>query len=194
LRVCNLFHYSFMTKPTIMKTKSIISILLLIAFGTFSSCDLFDKADDVSFDVTLPLDFSINETADNPGGKAYADTKLLDATSNAEVAKYASKIKEFKVNKITYTISSVNPGGVTFNSGTLVVSSSGTTIATAGNVALTNVSDVELSANTAGFNELAANLLDDKQEEVKLQGTFTKTPIAFTLSCKFYVTITANAL
>jgi hypothetical protein len=180
--------------PSFMKTKILVYMLLLIVFAAFSSCGLLDKADDVSFDVTLPLDFVINETADNPGGKAYASTKLLDATADPEVAKYASKIKEFKVNKITYTISSVNPAGVTFNSGSIVVSSTGTTIATAGNVALTSVSDVELTANTAGFNELAAKLLDDKKEEIKLQGTFTKTPIAFNLSCKFYVTITANAL
>jgi hypothetical protein len=177
-----------------MKTKALLSILILTVFGTFSSCDLLDKADDVSFDVTLPLNFVINEGEDNPSGKAYSDTELLDATSDPDVAKYASKIKEFKVNKITYSISSVNPGGVTFNSGSIVVSSTGTTIASAGNVGLTSVSDVELTANTAGFNELAAKLLDDKQEEIKLQGTFTSTPIAFTLSCKFYVTITANAL
>ena len=177
-----------------MKAKLFLSILLLIAFGTFSSCDLLDKAGDISFDTTLPLTFVINEAAVNPSGKAYADIQLLDANKDPEVAKYASKIKEFKVNKITYSISSVNPAGVTFNSGEIVVSSTGTKIATAGNVALTSVSDVELTANTAGFNELAAKLLDDKKEEVKLQGTFTKTPIAFTLSCKFYVTITANAL
>jgi len=177
-----------------MKTKALLSILLLIVFGTFSSCEIFDKADDVSFDVTIPLNFTINETVNNPSGASYADVELLDANANSEVAKYANKIKEFKVNKITYTISSVNPAGVTFNSGSIVVSSTGTTIATAGNVSVASVSDVELSANTAGFNELAERLLDDKKEEIKLQGTFTKTPIAFTLACKFYVTITANAL
>lgn len=177
-----------------MKTKSQLSILILIVFSAFSSCDLLDKADDVSFDTTIPLTFIIDENADNPGGMSYSDTQLLDATSDPEVAKYASKIKEFKVNKITYTISAVDPSGVTFNSGTIVVASSGTTIATAGNVALTSVADVELSANTAGFNELASKLLDDKKELIKLQGTFTKTPIQFNLACKFYVTITANAL
>lgn len=177
-----------------MKIKAKLSILLLVVFSAFSSCDLLDKADDVSFDTTLPLTFIIDENADNPGGMSYSDTQLLDATSDPEVAKYANKIKEFKVNKITYSISAVDPSGVTFNSGSIVVASSGTTIASAGNVSLTSVTDVELSANTAGFNELAANLLDDKEELIKLQGTFTKTPIAFTLACKFHVTITANAL
>jgi hypothetical protein len=177
-----------------MKIKAKLPILLLVVFSAFSSCDLLDKADDVSFDTTLPLTFIIDENADNPGGMSYSVTQLLDATSDPEVAKYASKIKEFKVNKITYSISAVDPSGVTFNSGSIVVASSGTTIASAGNVSLTSVTNVELSANTAGFNELAAKLLDDKEELIKLQGTFTKTPIAFNLVCTFHVTITANAL
>lgn len=177
-----------------MKTKSTISILLLIVFGTFSSCDLFDKADDVSFDVTLPLNFSINETADNPTGMSYSDTELLDATSNAEVAKYASKIKEFTVNRITYTISGANPNTVTFTNGQLKVSSTGKTIATASSVSLANSAETELTADTAGFNELASKLLDDKQEMILLNGTLSKTPVAFTVKFNFYVTITANAL
>jgi hypothetical protein len=91
-----------------MKIKHLIPVFLLFALGTISSCDLLDKADDVSFDVTVPLTFLIDENADNPSGMAYSDTQLLDATANSEVAKYASKIKEFKVNKVTYTISHGN--------------------------------------------------------------------------------------
>ncbi len=178
-----------------MKTKALLSILLLIGFGTFSSCDLFDKADDVSFDVILPLTFVIDETADNPGGSAYADTKLLDATSDPDVAKYANKIKEFKVNKVTYTIT---PGAgastVTFTNGAVKVSSTGKTIASASSVSLSNTVETELTADTAGFNELASKLLDDKQELILLNGTLSKTPVAFDVKFNFYVTITANAL
>jgi hypothetical protein len=177
-----------------MKTRWLFSVVCLVALGTFSSCELFDKADDVSFDVTLPLNFSINESADNPSGKAYSDTELLDATKNAEVAKYASKIKEFKVNKITYTISGANPNTVTFTGGTLQVSSTGKTIASASSVSLANTAETELTADAAGFNELAAKLLDDKQELILLNGTLSKTPVAFQVKFNFYVTITANAL
>lgn len=177
-----------------MKTNSIFAILLMFAGFAFTSCDLLDSADDVSFDVTLPVDFVINETADNPSGKSYTDTELLNASSDPEVAKYASKIKEFKVNKITYTISGANPNTVTFSNGTLKVNSSGKTIASAGSVSLTNTSETELTADTAGFNELAANLLDDKQESIQLAGTLSKTPVAFNVKIKFYVTITADAL
>jgi hypothetical protein len=175
-----------------MKIKHLFPIFILLALGSLSSCDLFDKADDISFDAELPLDFVVDESQDNPNGKDYSATKTLDATSDPDVAKYASKIKEFKVNRITYSISGVTPSGVTFNNGVLKVN--GKTLATAGNVSITSVSDVELTADTAGFNELASKLLGSKQAEVVLAGAFTKTPIKFTLSCKFYVTITANAL
>ena len=178
-----------------MKTKSIISILLLIVFGTFSSCDLLDKADDISFDITLPLNFVINETGNNPGGKVYTASQLLDATSDPEVAKYASKIKEFKVNRITYTITpGTNSNTVTFSNGALKVSSTGKIIATATSASLSNTAETDLTADIAGFNELAAKLLDDKQELILLDGTFSSTPVAFTVKFNFYVTIKANAL
>lgn len=179
---------------TIMKTKSTLSILFLIVFGTFSSCDLLDKADDVSFDVTVPVIFAIDEAADNPSGMAYSDTQLLNATSDPEVAKYASKIKEFAVNKITYTISGANPNTVNFTNGELKVSSTGTTLASVSSVSLANPAETELTTNTAGLNELAAKLLDDKQEMILLNGTLSKTPVTFTVTFNFYLTITANAL
>ncbi len=176
-----------------MKIKHLIPVFLLLALGTFSSCDLFDKVDDVSFDVTLPLDFAVNETADNPSGKTYTDSKLLDASSDPEVAKYASKIQEFTVNKVTYTISGASDQSITFTNGTLKVSS-GKTIASASSVSLSNTAETELTADTAGFNELASLLLADKQELVQLQGTLSETPVSFTVKFKFYVTLTADAL
>jgi hypothetical protein len=175
-----------------MKIKHLFPIFILLALGTISSCNLLDKADDISFDAELPLEFVIDEQAVNPNGKSYSITKTLDATTDPDVAKYASKIKEFKVNKITYSISAVTPSGVTFNNGKLIIGTK--TIATAGNVSITPVSDVELTADVAGFNELASKLIADKQAEIKLDGAFTATPIKFTLSCKFFVTITADAL
>jgi hypothetical protein len=178
-----------------MKIKYLIPALLLLAFGTFSSCDLLDKADDVSFAVTVPLTFVIDENADNPSGMAYSDTQLLDATANSEVAKYASKIKKFEVTKVTYTISpGADPSTVIFSNGALKVSSTGKTIASATSVSLTNTAETELTSDTAGFNELATKLLDDKQEMILMNGTLSKTPVAFTVKFNFYIKITANAL
>lgn len=177
-----------------MKLKHLFPVVLLLLLGTFSSCDLFDKADDISFDAEVPLNFAIDENDNNPGGKTYTETKLLDAASDPDVAKYASKIKEFKVNKITYIISGANPSTVTLTNGTLKITSSGKTIASASSVSLSNTAETELTADTAGFNELASALLNDKQEQVQLQGTLSSTPVEFNVKFTFYVTITADAL
>lgn len=177
-----------------MKIKHLFPILFLLALGTFSSCDLFDKADDISFEATLPLDFAINETLDNPSGKDYSSTKTLDASSDPDVAKYASKIKEIKINKITYTISGANPNTVTLTNGKLVIVSSGKTLASASSVSLSNTAETELASDVAGFNDLASLLLSDQTEDVKMEARLSKTPVAFNVKFKFYVTITADAL
>jgi len=176
-----------------MKIKHLFPIALLLALGTFSSCDLFDKVDDVNFDADLPIEFQINETAVNPSGKDYSASKMLSASSDPDVAKYASKIKEFKVNKITYTISAgANPSSVTFTNG--AVKAGGKTLATISSASLSNTTETELTADTAGFNELATKLLGDLQEEITVTGRLSSTPVTFTVTFKVYVTITANAL
>jgi len=152
------------------------------------------KASEVDFDISLSLPFLINETAVNPGGKAYSDSKLLDASSDPDVAKYGDKISDFKLNKITYTISGANPGSVQFSNGTLKIASSGKTIATAASVNLSNTAETELTADATGFEELASELLDDNQETIQLQGTLSATPVTFTVNFKFYITVTASAL
>ncbi|MCW5910618.1 MAG: hypothetical protein KIT62_06060 [Cyclobacteriaceae bacterium] len=177
-----------------MKIKHLFSVLLVLVFGTFTSCELFEKVDDVTFNVVLPLDFGINEEAENPGGMSYFDEALLDANSNADIAKYASKIKEFKIDKITYAISDADPTTVIFTNGSLVVASTGKTIATESSASLANTAETDLTANIDGFNDLAARLLDDKQELVQLNGTFSQTPVAFNVRFRFYVKVTANAL
>jgi hypothetical protein len=177
-----------------MKIKYIIPLFLLFALGTISSCDLLSKADNISFEAELPLAFNVDEEAISSGSVTYTDSQLLDANSDPDVAKYASKIKEFTVNRITYRISGASDPSVLFTNGTLKIVSNGKTIATASSVSLSNTAETELNADTAGFNELASALLNDKQEMVQLQGTLSKTPIAFKVDFTFYVTIKASAL
>jgi len=177
-----------------MKNLKLIRLSVFLMFCTFLSCDLIEKADDVTFSATAPISFVVSETATSSGGQFYSDTKLLNLVSDPEVAKYSSKIKEFKVNKITYTISGATPTSVTFSNGIIKIASNGTTIATTGTVSLLNTSETELSTDANGMKELADLLLDNKQEQIQLQGTLSQTPVYFTVNFKFYLTITANAL
>ena len=161
-----------------------------------ASCSLFDKVEDITFEAKLPLEFLVNETAESLSPVTYSKSQTLDAAQNADVAKYKDKIKEIKVNKITYVISDYSASGavVTFSNGLLSVASSGKTIASATSVNLQSTAEAELTADTAGFNELAQLLKADKSETIKLGGTFSRTPVAFKVTAYFHTTITAGVL
>jgi hypothetical protein len=176
-----------------MKLKSILSSLLFFTICTFSACELADKPEDIAFDVIVPISFSINDQTVNATGKSYSEVETLDATVNPDVALYSDKIKEFVVNKITYTISGANPTSVTFADGVLKISATDNTIATAGTISLANTAETNLNLNSTGISELATKLLDDKQEIILLQGTLSKTPVTFNITFKFYLTTKADA-
>lgn len=160
-----------------------------------SGCELFDKVDDVTFDAKLPVDFVIDEQMESDVPVAYTDMAILDATDDAEVAKYKDKIREIRLNKITYVIEGYSaPGTVVFSNGTLSMAGAGT-LATASAITLQNTPETELtSIDQAGFNEFANQIMDDKQVTINLGGTFSTTPVAFNLRAYFHVTITADAL
>lgn len=176
-----------------MKKISLIMIALLAVLSF--SCGLLDKAD-VSFDATLPLDFTpITETAVSNTPVSYTYTKLLDATQNAEIAKYKDKIKDFKVNKVYFEITDSQTPDVTFSNGILKVHTTGKTIVTVPSQTVANTTKKELTGvDTAGLNELAELLKKDKQATVALAGTFSKTPALFKVRAYFDVTITASPL
>jgi len=176
-----------------MKTL-IVSLGVLALIATYSSCDVFDKAGDITFETEVPLYFYINETEVNEAGKTYTGVQLLDLTDDPDVAKYASKIKDVKVKKVTYHVYALNKTGVNFSGGSLMISSNSKTIATLTNLTLTEGVNGDFSIDASGFNELSSNLKNTKSEVIKLQGTLSKTPISFEVECRFYVAVTANAL
>jgi hypothetical protein len=170
----------------------------------FSGCDLVDKADDVTFEITLETEFVVdeNQTFQN---KAYpGDPVLLDLASHTDVAPYLNKIKDVKITKVEYQITgyAAEPPGtaVMFSNGLMKYSETGTgtsaTLSTVpGPLNLMTASGVqELPKNDANFNALAKILLDKKQAYVFTTGTLSSTPVQFNVPTTFYVTITANAL
>ena len=177
-----------------MRNLKLFRLSVFLMFCTFLSCDLIDKATDVSFSATAPVTYIVNETSSNPAGKLFSDTKLLDLASDPDVAKYASKIKSFKVDKITYTISGANPTSVTFTNGLIKIASTGATIASTGTVSLANSMETELTTDVNGVNALTTSLLNNQQELIQLQGFISQTPVSFTVVFQFYLTISASAL
>ncbi len=176
-----------------MKTL-IVNLGVLVLLSTYSSCDLFDKAGDFTFETEFPLYFYINETEVNEAGKTYTGVQLLDLTDDPDVARYASKIKDVKVKKVSYSVYALNKTGENFSGGSLMISSNSKTIATLTNLALIEGVNGDFSIDASGFSELSANLKNTRSEVIKLQGTLSKTPISFEVECLFYVEVTANAL
>ncbi len=188
------------TIQIVLRTVSAVCFAFIMSSA---SCDLFENLPDVSFDADLPLTFTVQENATFTN-KDYSNTQTLDATSNAEVAKYKDKIKDFKVNSVTYKItnySSTPPGtAVTFSNGKMsfgAVGAVGSTVATLGSVNLLAASSgaaQPLTIDQAGLNSMASTLLADKKIDVKTSGVLSSTPVSFKVETIFKVTITASAI
>lgn len=172
----------------------------------FSGCDILDKADDVTFDVVIEVNWPTDENGDGTN-VPYTYSEEVDLSSNAEVAKYSAKIKEIKINKITYLITNYNAEphntAVYFNNGVASFTALGSTTAavevpyaaSATGVNLqASTAETELDIDQAGMNEIAAIFKQDKKLKMTSEGFLSVTPVSFTVVSKFYVTITANAL
>jgi hypothetical protein len=177
-----------------MKNSAKYSIAVLFLIFMYSSCSLFDKVDDVTFETEFPVNFSISESEVNPSGKAYSSEVLLDIASDPDVSKYASKIKEVKITKITYLVQGVSDPTVNFDGGTMRMVSTNKVIASLGSTLLTEMVTGSFNSDSDGFSELSARLKSNKQEIIRLSGILSKTPISCNLQCVFYVTVTADAL
>lgn len=174
--------------------KTLPKFAFLMCLTIVSSCSLFEDLDDVSFDSDVTLEFYVNETEAIPGGATYVDQAVLDITSDPDVAEYADKIKDVKVNKITYRITGLTESGITFSNGSLMTVSNSKVIATLTNLPLTESATGDFTVDTDGFSQLSAKLKNLESENILLQGTLSETPIAFKVECIFNVTVTANAL
>lgn len=165
-------------------------MIALLAVSSFS-CGLLDKAD-VDFDIKLKQDFNVAATTTTLSSEA-----VLDASADPEFAKYKDKIKDLKINKITYQVTGyTQANAVTFSGGTFSVD--GTTLVSQGTTdlkAVNGAAEAELtSVNTAGINALVAKLKTDGKATVRASGTLSAQPVSFKLTVYYYVTVTANAL
>jgi hypothetical protein len=189
-----------------MKTLKYLFVLALAVISTMSGCDLLDNAADVKFDATIEVDWVVDENGDFTNA-VYSHSETLSLTSNSEIEKYKNKIKEVKVNRITYAVTDYNAEphntAVIFSDGVasfLQVGSS-TPItsapysASASGVNLqTATAEADLAIDADGLSQVAAILKADKEVVMKTDGILSKTPVSFRVVSKFYVTITASAL
>lgn len=186
------------------KTLKILSLLFVSA--ALVTCDALEEADDVTFHADMEIDFIADENA--TGNDApYDDVQLLDLSTNAEINEHMDRIKDIKIERVTYRIvaydASPHNNAVLLNSGTasfgpfdsILPTVIGNYAAGAGAVNLqTTTTETDLDIDADQFNDVAEMLLDDKKVLMYSEGTLSQVPVAFTVRAKFYFEITANAL
>jgi len=194
---------SLFLHPQQMKTASIVlrsAVAVCFAFVMSSaSCDLFDKVDDVTIEITLDHTFNVNETA-SATNVTYEKKETLDAAQlNSDFNKYKDKIKSISVSSVTYVITNCSDGAVVQN-GKIAFSSinasSAQQITSLGNENLKAIEGVTKSLNysQADLDALANLLKNDKKALIYLQATLAQTPVKFDVTVTVNASITADAL
>lgn len=178
-----------------MKNKIVIAIMSIFLAAGLSSCDLFDKVDDVSFSSEVEKSIVIN---DAPAG-SYSDEVVLNVTDDSEVAKYSEKITGIIVNNITYRVSDYSgPSGATFT-GDMLFGPSGSL----GSVAINGLNlstasgsgeEFALDLSQSEVDAIAEQLKVNKTLVVIMAGTFSDGPVSLVIHVKIDATIEADAL
>lgn len=171
--------------------------------GSSLSCDLFDKVDDVTFNIEIEHTFVVDENFDSDGQPVeYLSADIIDATQNAEFNKYKDKIKDIKVTAVTYSVTDYSsPTNVTFSNGlgsfsAVAGGASGSASAVLGfqDIPGSVGGNYSLDYSTSDLQNIASNLKDFNQVSFQVSGTFSESPVAFKIPVVLHCTITADAL
>lgn len=192
-------------KTSFLKPALAFSLVLTFVL-MFSGCNLFDKADDITFPATLEVTWTADEDGDLVN-HAYSKTATVKLSDNAEIARYNDKIKSVEIEKITYRITEYSDAphneAVIMKNGFASFSSTGSSTpilevpyaASAADVNLkTTTSDTDLNINAGGLTDLANIFKAEKELKMTSTGVLSRTPVSFTVVSTFHVKITAEIL
>lgn len=166
----------------------------------FSGCDKVDDLTDFEFHSDLEESIPVVDENTSDTEKAYSHDILIDASTDTEIQKYQSKIKSFKIDKISYTIddSENKTKGVKFNGDLGFSASDGgsaTILTTITNLDLDDHTTVhEITLAPADLDKIAGYLNTNRTFKVYLNGKVSKTPINIIVNVKTEVTVVAKAL
>lgn len=182
-----------------MKNRNLITIVsALFVAGLLTSCDIFDKADDVSFNASFDESFTITNA---PAG-TLEKSIVVDATTDPEVNKYKEKITSIVINEITYKVTDYDgPSTATFSGDAVFGTSSDTDAFGSVEISSLNLSNAsstgqefQLSLAQTEVDAIAAQLKNNSTVTVTFAGTLSEGPASFKIQVKVDATIEADAL
>lgn len=176
-----------------MKLK-IAFISLLVATGLiFTGCNKIKSVADIPINVTFPatIGVSLNPTGSVVGQKTastqFSESVTLDPTTNADVEKYANKIKEWQVKQVTGKFSNVTTP-IVLDSMKLEVTSGNLTASWSfKNVTVDNGSTLTLDNADGQWDTINSILSTVNPFTITVTGATSST-----VSCDFDVEVTVN--
>lgn len=176
-----------------LASKILLRIFSILCFATLSLFMACEDLETISFDVSQPVVFSVNETTVNSNGIDYDITATIDISQNSDLQNYLNRIEDVELNHIEYAISNATFQDISLNNAS-IETSSGLDIVAAKSIALSTGSSGELSLNAPGVNDLETRLKGSGRDQLKLFGDLTRTPLACTVTVTFHLTVKARAI
>ncbi|MGE0770398.1 MAG: hypothetical protein AB7K37_01715 [Cyclobacteriaceae bacterium] len=170
----------------------------LFIVGSSLSCSLFDKVDDVTFDIVVEHTFSIDASENDP--LSYSKKETIDPSTNSEFAKYKDKIKEITIKSVEYSVENYSgEPGITFSNGKGTFVGTGTSAAASASLAFQDIQasvgqTFQLDYSTAGLDEIGNELENLKKIDFQVSGNLSGVPVAFQVPVTITMTIKADAL
>ncbi|MBX2913745.1 MAG: hypothetical protein KF856_00600 [Cyclobacteriaceae bacterium] len=176
-----------------MQAHKIFSRAGVIFLGTISLL-LSDCTDQESVSITLsqPVVFSINEATVNSSGKDFEINASLDIRNSAELTDYINKIEAIEIKHIEYIVSGSSASDISLTN-SKIETSSGFDVGTAQTIQFSNNNTGEFMLQPPGVNDLSTRLKGAGQDNMKLLGRLSRTPLAATLTVNFRLTVKARA-
>ncbi|NJN28429.1 MAG: hypothetical protein HC819_21890 [Cyclobacteriaceae bacterium] len=164
-----------------------------------SACDKVEDLADIDFNTTISKTMSVAVVSTDE----MSSSVLLDATSDAEIDKYKSKIKNYEITELTFAIENYSSPLADDNYFDGVVGFGKMTSAAPDKTCAVDPLNVKHVSGTGSFplgtcdaiaDEVANLLKQENAVKVYLNGTFTKEPCTFDLVVTAKVKVTANPL
>lgn len=184
-----------------MRTKTTLSghLLLLVSMLCFTGCSLFEK----DIEAEVKGTFFVNESTEGVN-IPYSEFIVIDATDDSDIRDNLDKIKDWSVQKISYSLNGFSGDPSTVFSGAMQLRSAGTTSGiTSVSASVQNLNLADLSSSGAK-NELNLSATDlatiagwfdaDERIEVFMQGTLSQAPTSFNLVVYIELKVKAKVL
>ena len=181
-----------------MKRISIVVLSFLVSLS-FISCEETKDALDVTFDTEVTGTLKVVATNTDES----THSLVLDATTDNEIQKYASKIKSYQVQELAlavenysaastadnYLIGDLGFSGITDSQPKAKCSFSNLNVKHISSTGYSTYNDCNKTVD-----QIAAALITDNAVKTYLTGTFTVAPCQFDLKVRVKLKVTANPL